>query len=251
MQHSDNVSFSVVISTIKSDIEDLKYTLCSMFHDIKQNFGEIILVFDGGEQYISEIEDFKTWCMTNGFVGQVVFHSAKKVGLTRALNIGIKLARSNYIFRIDSGDLWISGRSTLQLKSLDKGYAVVANSSRPLDAANIEITDIETLFDNHIIHSSAAFKREFYDEEYIVTQDHGLWLRILHANKKILLVDQNLCIRFNPISGISSKKTFFQLTTSYNIRKKYGCPWSRNISISLPSLFKVCLSKVRYYLFLW
>ncbi|MDF4221116.1 glycosyltransferase [Maribacter sp. M208] len=135
----------------------------------------------------------------------LLIHKNKtNVGLTKSLNIGINHATGQYIARMDSDDVSVSGRFIKQVEYLEKhkDYSVVGSLAQEIDEdgnyTNIRtypITDEEVR--NYICkacplqHAGVMFKREIFDngirynEDYRLTQDLALWFTILSMGYKI------------------------------------------------------------------
>ena len=242
---------SVVLATTIYDLEDLKYTLSSLQDDVVQNNGEIIIVIDGGSGYDKKVEELRSWVEVNEILNQTVILSKEHSGLTRSLNYGIRHARSENIFRIDSGDIWLNGRVQKQLSLLNQGYELVATTNLPTTHFTQKELLNELKFRNHIIHSSAAFKKALYNEEYYFCQDYALWITFVQKSKSIFLQNDPVCFRVNTVNGISFNKTFEQLRTAFNIRRTASLKWNINYYLYSLGVIKALFSKFRLKFFLW
>jgi glycosyltransferase involved in cell wall biosynthesis len=118
-------------------------------------------------------------------------------GLTRSLNVGLRLARGEYVARQDDDDISRPTRLSRQVDFLDRNPACVLVGSRyqKIDAAgqvigrshpplsNLAI-QFRLLRANAIAHSSACFRLTQvldlggYDEDLPVAQDYDLWCRL-------------------------------------------------------------------------
>lgn len=121
----------------------------------------------------------------------------QNMGLTRSLNKGLRLARGNYIARMDADDISMPERLERQLGFMER------NPDIGLLGSWIEAIDIygnilyklklpETdayikwtlLFENCIVHSSAFYKRDLsmkldgYNEQFKRAQDYDLWSKM-------------------------------------------------------------------------
>ena len=142
-----------------------------------------------------------------------IIRRANKInlGLTRSLNMGLKLARGLYIARQDDDDVSLPDRLATLVSVLDKDPDAI------LATGNTEIIDAEgktiarsrrdcdpdiigwyLMFHNHLAsHSQVVFRAETarrlggYDEEMTYSQDHELWQRMSETGK-LVIVSQTL-----------------------------------------------------------
>lgn len=242
---------SAIIASTVPDIENLKFTLISMHQEVTDFGGEIIIVVDGGLDQAVQVENLREWIVTQGIQTHIAILSKEKSGLTKSLNFGIRHAETDFIFRIDSGDIWLKGRIKKQLALLQAGYDLVATTSMSTESTSHTELLQELKFRNHIIHSGAAFKKSFYDEHYEVCQDYALWVRFMQEGRSILLHSEPVCYRINTDNGISFQKTFLQLQNSFRIRKDLNLPMPLNFYILAKGCIAACVSKVRLRLISW
>ena len=152
---------------------------------------ELIVVNDGSvDSTLSIVGEFKDPRM----IIQNIVHG----GLTKALNSGIKLARGEYIARMDADDISIPARLEKQVAYLEKNLSVGVlgtayeiideNGNRqaatvPLLKSDSEIRKALPKF-NPLMHGSVMLRRSaleeigFYDEQFALSQDYDLWFRI-------------------------------------------------------------------------
>lgn len=242
---------SAIIATTVPDIDNLKFTVISMHQEVSDFDGEIIIVVDGGLDQAIQVENMKEWITAQGIQTNIEILSKEKSGLTKSLNFGIRHAQTDIIFRIDSGDIWLKGRIKKQLAALHAGHDLVATTGLSTEARSQTELLQELKFRNHIIHSSAAFKKSYYDEYYEVCQDYALWVRFMQEGKSIWLHSEPVCYRINTDNGISFQKTFLQLQTSFLIRKTLNLPAFFNFYLLAKGFIAASLSKVRLRLISW
>lgn len=136
-----------------------------------------------------------------------ILQNAENLGLTRSLNLGLRVAQGRYIARQDADDTSVAQRLALQAELLDQrpeiglvgGLAYVTDEKGTVTAtARAPLTDLEirwqAVFVNPFFHTTVAFRREmatmgqvFYDETYTVSQDYALWCRILSHTRALNL----------------------------------------------------------------
>ncbi len=131
-----------------------------------------------------------------------IVNNEKNIGLTRSLNIGLKIAKGEYVARQDADDFSALDRLEKELNFLEinRDYAavgsfikVVGESGEELYAIEKPITNKEIRnylnISNCIAHGSAMirmnclYERGFYDESIPKTQDYDLWLRLSEKYK--------------------------------------------------------------------
>jgi len=168
----------------------------------------------------------------------------KNIGLTKSLNIGIKVSRGKYIARIDTGDISSKSRFEKQVGFLERSpnTFLVGSWATAIDGLGEKIGFIKSPVTprkinrilsrtNCIIHSSIIFRshpRLFYREKFYYAQDYDFYLRLLTNKRKIEILPQPLIsyrILKNSISVSQTKKQELFATKArefYFQRKKTG-----------------------------
>mgnify|MGYP001176348068 CR=1 FL=1 len=180
------------------------------------------------------------------------------MGLTKSLNKGLKIAKGDWIARIDSDDIARPKRLELQLEfALKKKAALVGCQSIIIDNDNsikrkiLVPTEHKKLFSNlqkqkkFFSHSSVFFNKKLilnlggYREIMKKSQDYDLWLRVSEI-KKIgcisyfgnYLRDHKKRISYNS-NGIEQRLYSHCANISHRLRTNYGPkydPLNNNIS---------------------
>jgi len=126
-----------------------------------------------------------------------IINNERNMGLTKSLNKGLKMARGEYIARMDADDISMPDRLKKQVDFLDahQDYAVVGTFVKILNKDSeviylperpIEDTEIRGFLkrDNCIAHGSVMIRKTclldvgLYDELMERSQDYELWLRL-------------------------------------------------------------------------
>lgn len=126
-----------------------------------------------------------------------IINNERNIGLTKSLNKGLKMARGEYIARMDADDVSMPDRLKKQVDFLDdhQDYAVVGTFVKILNKDSevicllerpIEDTEIRGFLkrDNCIAHGSVMIRKTclldvgLYDELMERSQDYELWLRL-------------------------------------------------------------------------
>lgn len=135
----------------------------------------------------------------------------QKVGLDKALNIGLKKCRNEYIFRADGDDINHKNRFKEQLPFLDL-YDVVGSYideydelGKYISTRSVPMFDGEILkmmrFRNPMNHMTVAFKKSKVLEvggypNLFLKGDYGLWIKLKAANLKFFNLDKSLVNAF-------------------------------------------------------
>jgi|GEM_PF-653478 len=188
--------------------------LQSLYRQTFQNF-EVIIVDDASTDRTPEIllkmKDSRT----------SIYRNSENKGLTKSLNIGLKLCRGEYVARMDADDISLPQRFEKQVKFLDENSSCLAVGSWCLrvDCDNkilhkwthpTEYEDIKKslLIRNSIFHGSAMARRIAlvkiggYNENYQYSQDYDLWLRLSETGEIRNLPEYLYASRVTP-EGIS------------------------------------------------
>jgi glycosyltransferase involved in cell wall biosynthesis len=143
----------------------------------------------------------------------VIITNEVNIGLTKSLNIGIKIAKGDYIARMDADDISLKERLELQVDYLNKNEEVgvcssfigligetnfLTNKTLKYPKENNSIKT-ELFFSNAIAHPTVMFRRQlfsdnnlYYNEDFKRAQDYDLWSKVFfitkfHTINKILL----------------------------------------------------------------
>ncbi|MFH1353969.1 MAG: glycosyltransferase [bacterium] len=232
---------------------------------LKQTYGnfELIVVDDASTDKAVDI--------VAGFSDQRIriVRNERRLGLTKSLNRGIRLARGEYIARIDDDDVWVDKdklvKQVLYMQENDNiGVCGVQNIVIDADGRELYRLYYETenktirrhmMERNQFPHSSVLIRKSaldrvgLYDEQYCYAQDFELWLRIGLKYQLANLPDVYIQQRVNP-RGVTSKKNMRQflsfLKIAYQYRNKYPGFWF-NLPVYLRELLVNLLPKTTFY----
>ncbi|OGR56852.1 MAG: hypothetical protein A3B80_02705 [Elusimicrobia bacterium RIFCSPHIGHO2_02_FULL_39_36] len=183
------------ISVLMCVCDGEKYLAQALESILKQTFNhfEFLIIEDGSSDRTREILNFYS---SKDFRIRVI-ENQTKLGLTRSLNHGLKIAKGKYIARMDADDISLPDRFRMQFEFMERHPAVGV-----LGTANILIDqkgkmvwkNIPPVEDHEIrkrlikgnifCHSSLMIKREvfenigLYNESYKVAQDYEIYFRI-------------------------------------------------------------------------
>lgn len=174
-----------------------------------------------------------------------LIRNVKNIGLTRSLNKGLKLAKGQYIARMDADDISLPERlekevaiagAYPEITVVTTGFANFVNSfgEDNRDIANnggtdeIEWIGFEDLLEgNKIFHGSVLFKRKNvldiggYNERLPTAQDYDLWLRV-SKQAKIIKLKIILYLRRLHFDCVSMKGILKQEYYADKVRRKNG-----------------------------
>lgn len=156
----------------------------------------IIIVIDGPvrEKFAEKIRSYQKHPLI-----EIVWLD-KNVGLTRALNIGLKKVKTKYVFRADGDDVNRLNRFELQINILKSGYGLVSGAVEEVDECGkyIATKRVPTTHEdilrickrrNPFNHMAMAFELQSaldvggYPDLYL-KEDWGLWVLMLERGIK-------------------------------------------------------------------
>jgi radical SAM superfamily enzyme YgiQ (UPF0313 family)/glycosyltransferase involved in cell wall biosynthesis/2-polyprenyl-3-methyl-5-hydroxy-6-metoxy-1,4-benzoquinol methylase len=179
-----------VLMSVYNGENFIEQALKSIYNQTYQDF-EVIIVDDASTDKTPEIlvnrKDSRTF----------IYRNSQNIGLTKSLNIGLKLCRGTYIARIDADDISHLQRFEKQVRYLDDNPKCLAlgswykriDSTGQIWSAKQTPTTYENIKKNLLIrncvgHGTAMLRRSSlieiggYNEKYICAQDYDLWLRL-------------------------------------------------------------------------
>jgi glycosyltransferase involved in cell wall biosynthesis len=164
-----------------------------------------------------------------------VYRNSINLGLTKSLNIGVKVANADIIARMDADDISEKYRLQIQYKFLKDNlmYSLVGSDAKIINNSG-RVVRIKTRLHTHegvcfyafinnpFMHSSAMFYKDcFYDvggynENFRYAQDYDLWCRFLDKYRGVNIPKALVRWRDNN-NGISSKKCGEQIKCANEI----------------------------------
>lgn len=198
-----------VIMPVYNGEKYISESIESILHQTYKNF-EFIIIDDGSTDSTSVL--LSDYQKKDPRIKVKRFE--KNQGLTICLNIGIKLARGEYIARMDADDISLPSRFEKQVEFLEKHphVAVLGTSFSLIDqngstlrkyffSNNHNILKWNLLFFNPICHPSVVFRastiREIggYSSDLMRAQDYDLWWRVCRIAELSNLQEQYLIMR--------------------------------------------------------
>ena len=137
----------------------------------------------------------------------VRYRGEKNVGLSNVLNVGMQLARGEYIARMDSDDLSTPERLAVQVAYLDAHPEIdLCSCGMELFGAKQEVwvrehnpedVKITALFYSPILHASSVWRRASFDragllyrQEMVPAEDYDMWTRAMAAGLQLVNIPQ-------------------------------------------------------------
>lgn len=190
---------SVIIPAFNAS-RHIAANLASVFAQTFSDF-EVILVNDGS----SDTELMEQ--AIQPYLSRIIYLKQENRGPSAARNVGIRHARGEWIAFLDSDDVWLPVYLEEQLRflsndpALDMAYcdAILADDSGRADKTYMQmcpstgsVTFESLLFERtQVITSGTVVRRQalinagLFDEEIRWSEDHDLWLRVVHSGGQI------------------------------------------------------------------
>lgn len=192
---------SVLLCFYNEKIEYLQNAINSIIHQTYNNI-EFVIVSDNPNNYalnayIRSITDKRIKFIEN----------PTNLGLTKSLNIGLKMCRGSYVVRMDADDISLPDRIEKQVAYMDAHPEVTACGGKALAIneydeviskinvpTNQRIFKYYALFASPIIHPTVIIRTSQdisiqYDETFRYAQDYALWVSLLSQNYVLSNID--------------------------------------------------------------
>lgn len=211
---NDNPKISVIMS-VYNDENYLKESIESILNQEFKDFEFIIVNDKSTDNSLKIINKFHDKRI-------LIINNKKNLGLTKSLNIALKLAKGKYIARQDADDISLPQRFKKQYSFLEKNpeiallgtsiYRIDENSNELETVLSFEQPSFKHMLNwNHFKHGSVLFRKVLvneiggYNELFEYVQDYEFWLRISKRYKVRNLKDPLYKLRIHNAS-IGSKK---------------------------------------------
>ena len=191
---------SVLSSVYNETLAEIRESLDSILSQSYTDF-ELIVLDDCSPDNSAEILDTYTDPRIVRYRGE------KNVGLSNVLNVGMQLARGEYIARMDSDDLSTHERLAVQVAYLDAHPEIdLCSCGMELFGAkqetwvrenNPEAVKITALFYSPILHASSVWRRASFErvglrfqQEMVPAEDYDMWTRAMAAGLQLVNIPQ-------------------------------------------------------------
>lgn len=224
---------SVMMSVFNERREWLEQAVESILGQTEGNF-EFIIVVDNPELNVECRAYLEDAAKRDGRIRLI--YNERNLGLARCMNLALSRAEGKYIARMDADDISMPKRFERELECLEANEAGMVASllqpmdedGNPLNQVDVHIPDVERClpYSNYIVHPSVLIRAEVLRgaggyRYFRTAQDYDLWLRLLQANCKIVVLEEKL-VRYRMRSGsISSQRRMEQFYTAKYQRALY------------------------------
>lgn len=243
-----NPKISVVMAVYNQE-RFLREAIASILAQTYKNF-EFIIIDDGSTDNTRKI------ISSFGDKRIKVLRNKKNIGLTKSLNLGLKISRGEFIARMDADDISYPGRFELQVQTLQKTKDLFLIGSQAdlirEDGAKVGVSKMPTkdyeinkvvMRFNPFIHPTLFFRRALleeigsYNDNLPYAQDYDLVLRALGKFKCANLIKPLVAVR-RSLRSISIAKHRMQQLTAVKVRWhaifNYHYPWYNLVFLIKP-----------------
>ena len=189
----------------------------------------------------------------------VIHHNEMNLGLTKSLNVGLKLARGKYVARMDADDIafemWLEKLMHYFRKHPE--HAAVGSSAVVIDGAgkkkeirrapiNLHEIIFRVFFAPPMNHVSVLLNKELilenggYDEKFRITQDYELWSSLIRNRYTITNLPDILVsyrVHSHSVGFIEANKRGFQEKTETMFRNIQSLT---NLEITKSDVEEIC-----------
>ena len=232
----------------------INQTLCSVFNQSFSDY-EVIIVDDCSSDNTVEIirknEDKRISLIVN----------ETNQGAAYCRNVGLSLAKGDYVAFLDGDDLWAPNKLERQLSFMMKnGFSFCYTNYEEIDEngnkSNILITGPKTINHNGFLKVNyvgcltVMYERKIYPDLQVPSDikkrnDYALWLKI-SEKADCHLLDETLAF-YRRGRGISSgKKTRLFKYHMEVFQKLYGINSFKSFFFALRNVMYFCITKIKY-----
>lgn len=227
---------SVLIPVYNTKTEYLKGAIESILNQSYKDF-ELIILDDGSESYVKDIvKSYKD--------ERIKYIYKPNTGIADTLNVGLEMARGEYIARMDADDLALPHRFKKQVEFLDNNPSISVVGAAVMKFQEdfgivrfpLQPTYKHFLYCCAISHPALMFRRDdfrkhnlWYDPKYSC-EDYELWSRAVRVLNFYNLPEVLLYYRINDTSITQTKQEILEKDSNKvqaNLRKylkEHGLP---------------------------
>ncbi len=255
---------SVVMATFNEPVNYIRESIESILKQTYKNF-EFIIVDDSTKP--ETIDAINTFAKDKRVR---IIRENSRMGFVRALNEGLRIAKGEFIVRMDGDDVSLKDRFEKQLdffklhKDIDVlgGNMLIINETSEIVSLRKYpnhgfLLQLNAIFRSPVAHPTVMFRRSilenhfFYDESFKKAEDTEFWFRLRNNGFKFANLPYNL-LMFR-ISGDLAKKRNVE-HFSYNFRARYKNFSWKYFYVDIPSvlaskLYLIIPSKIISYFY--
>ena len=190
-----------VILPVYNSQSFIEKTLLSLVNQSFKDF-EVIIVDDGSTD--------ETLSIANNFKNKLnitLFKSGHTADVGKNRNIGLDNSKGEFIYFIDSDDIWEPEKMEYFQSLFQKGNGFICSNAKVIDENdniikekffknpdfdfNIKLSDLVKL--NFVITSSLAIRKDvigshrFYEEPGFIVEDYMFWLKLIESNPGLFI----------------------------------------------------------------
>ncbi|MBR1816069.1 MAG: glycosyltransferase family 2 protein [Lachnospiraceae bacterium] len=241
---------SIIIPMYNSE----KYILDALRSALVQKVEKEIIVIDdcSTDNSLRTVLDFikKKHNILDDKTRILVRKNSKNLGVAKTRNLGVAIARGEYVAYLDADDMWTSGKLARQLEIIERADADICNTSREIvdedgisrdivigcDKLYITLEDMEKT--NYINCSSVLAKREIMlkypmKHDRKAHEDYYTWLMMLKDGVKICNTNEPL-LRYRDVRDGKSHNKLKAAAMTFKTYKYAGYGIVKAISM-MPS----------------
>lgn len=239
---------SVLMAEYNTNPEYLDESIESILNQTHKNF-ELIIIDDCGSN------DMKKFVKKYNDKRIKVIKNEKNIGLANSLNKGLKIAKYDYIIRMDTDDICLKDRFEKQIKFAIENpqYSIIGGNHILFDDEREyknelrvcgEIKKEHFLFNTPFSHPTLILKKDDLIASggypnYRRGQDYAMEMQMYVNGFKGYIMEEEL-IKYRQDTNAYTKKNYRSRVIEYEIRKtffkKLKLPWYRFIYIIKPLL---------------
>ena len=191
-----------IIMPVHNAAPFLKEAVDSILTQFFRDF-ELIILNDGSTDKSETILDTYTDPRI------VRYSEAENIGLANTLNIGLSMARGEYIARMDADDISLPTRLQTEVDYLDthpnidlvsSGMQQFGNADRTMSyKENFWLVCYNAFFFSPVLHASSMWRRDSFEkhhlkyrQERVPSEDYDLWTRALCCGLKLINIPEVL-----------------------------------------------------------
>jgi glycosyltransferase EpsE len=223
---------SVIMATFNEPGNIIRQSIESILHQTLTNLELIILDDSTNEETKNIIETFSVDPRVK------IIQKAEHIGFVKSLNMGFKMARGNFIARMDGDDISLLNRLELQVNYLNKHpkISVVGGSMHIIDEKG-QITSYRkyptsclkfkwlSVYRTPLAHPTVMLRKAciqegfLYDESYKKSEDLEYWLRLRKNGYKLANMPDYL-LKYRVCGDLSQKRVNDHWIYNYKARIK-------------------------------
>ena len=241
-----NPLVSVIMATFNEPAKYIKEAIESILNQTFSNFEFIIIDDSTNQETIDAINSY----MHDSRI--IIIREDTRIGFARALNEGLKIAKGQFIARMDADDISFKDRFKIQLDYLNahKKIDVVGGNIQIINEQGTIVSQrkypnnkiklsFSTIFRSPVAHPTVMFRRSiidnqlFYDEFFTKAEDLEFWFRLRYNGYKIANLSSNL-LYFRISGDLATKRSFEHFSFSFKARYK-NFSW-KHFYVDIPSI---------------